>query len=139
MSKIKVWTSQGKWSEEIVGLDKVHLMKEAIHLACNCMDENEEPIENPLLDFEIDNIVLDDDFVKDADSSGVFFWSSFSSANSQIKLAEAKSMKLPLGILKIISKEVSYLTPVYDEIIRKAILPSPTPKDYCVILKFEEE
>lgn len=141
MSKIKVWTSQGKWSEEIVGMDKIHLMKEAILLACNCVDENEEPIEHPLQDFEIDSIALDDDFDKELDSNAdrVFFWSRFSSANPGIKLAEAKSVKLPLGILKIISKEVSYLTPVYDEIIRKAILPSPTPGNYCVILKFEEE
>lgn len=98
-------------------------MKEAIHFACNCVDDDEEPIENPLLDFEIDNIAFDDDFDK----------------AEKLKLSEAKTMKLPLGILKAISKEVSYLTPIYDEIIRKAILPSPTPKDYCVMLKFEEE
>lgn len=139
MSKIKVWTSQGKWSEEIVGMDKIHLMKEAILLACNCVDENEDPIENPLQDFEIDAVVLDDDFANDADSSGVFFWSSFGSANPKIKLSEVKTIKLPLGILKAISKEMKYLTPIYDEIIRKAILPSPIPIDYCVILKFEEE
>ncbi len=30
MSKITVWTSKGRWSEEVNGCDKVHLMKQAI-------------------------------------------------------------------------------------------------------------
>ena len=30
MSKITVWTSKGKWSEEVTGCDKIHLMKHAI-------------------------------------------------------------------------------------------------------------
>lgn len=30
MSSIRVWTSNGKWSEEVKGLDKIHFMKETV-------------------------------------------------------------------------------------------------------------
>lgn len=143
MSKIKVYTSKGNWSEDVVGLDKLHIIKDAIRSMCICCDDE------PLKGFEIDNSELDDDFDRNAieqflDDDGKIieidrFWSRFHGANKHVKIREAKTFKLPLNTLKLISKKYRYLTSIYDEIISLALVPVPTPKDYCLLLKFEDE
>lgn len=150
MSKIKVYTSKGNWSEDVVGLDKVHLIKDAIRTMCLCYDNRtSELINEPLKDFEIDRSELDDDFDRNAieqflDDNGKIievdrFWAHFNDVNQHVKIREAKTFKLPLNTLKSISKDYRYLTSIYDEIISRALVPAPTPKDYCLLLKFEDE
>lgn len=39
MSSIKVWTSDGNWSEPVNGCDKIHLIKEAIERECSIAEK----------------------------------------------------------------------------------------------------
>lgn len=150
MSIIKVYTSNGNWSEAVVGLDKSRLIKDAIRSMCLCYDSRtKELIDEPLKDFEIDGLGLSDDFDRNAierfvDDDGKIididcFWRRFNSANKHVNVRDAKTFKLPLDTLKFISNKHRYLTPIYDEIISLALVPAPAPKDYCLLLKFEDE
>ena len=42
MSKIRVWTSEGEWSEEVFGLDKINLLKRALLYSWPTEDEYDE-------------------------------------------------------------------------------------------------
>lgn len=143
MSKIKVWTSDGEWSKEVEGLDKMHLMKKTICFGSRNFRNY------PLEGFEIDAIALCDDlsiyfdennlkeYIKEVNSSisGGYFFAKFSKAN----LKEAKTFKLPLPALRSVEKEDPLCTPLYDELITAAKIPATASKDYCLLFKFEEE
>ena len=150
MSKIKVWTSDGEWSKEVEGLDKMHLMKETIHLYASCAeDKYGNPIPHPLEGFEIDSKEINDDFEM---GTGSFvdpkpgetlevdsFWIHFRVANGCDILSKAKTFKLPLPALRSLEKEDPLCAPLYDELITAAKVPTTASKDYCLLFKFEDE
>lgn len=149
MSKIKVWTSDGEWSKEVEGLDKIHFMKETIHLYAPCVDENDEPVLHPLMGFEIDSKELNDDFemqpekFMDEDTGEMFtvdpFWRRFCVANGGDIVSKAKTFKLPLPALKSMKKHDPLCAALYDELLTAAKVPATASKDYCLLFKFEDE
>lgn len=149
MSKIKVWTSEGKWSKEVEGLDKIHLMKAAIHLYAPCVDEYGEPVPHPLEGFGIDCKEIDDEFEMnsesfvDAETDKVIetdsFWRHFCAANGGDIISKAKTFKLPLNALRSMIKFEPLCAPLYDELITVAKVPATASKDYCLLFKFEDE
>lgn len=149
MSKIKVWTSEGKWSKEVEGLDKIHLMKETIHWCAPCVDMQGEPVSHPLEGFEIDGKEINDDFDMDLDpiidpETGEAieidpFWRHFCAANGGDIRSKAKTFKLPLNTLRSMIKFEPLCAPLYNELITVAKVPATAAKDYCLLFKFEDE
>ena len=131
MSKIRVWTPQGDWSEEVIGLDKVNLMKKAISDAVyEYLYEDDSPIES----FEIDcrgcvwttyNLRNDD----------TLYWD-----DKEHRIKEAKSFKMPLHTLESMIKKATYLSDVYQKLKVLAKIPAGTVVDnYWLMFKFEDE
>lgn len=142
MSKIKVW-ADGRWSDEILGLDKVHLIKKAILSQYAPMDELEYSDDyDDLMDgFEINGIPISaDDF--DADHyknvEWSWFWGSFQ-GSLKIELKDVQTFTMPIAVLRKMSRDDSSLSAKYDEIISASKAPASTPRGYCLNLKFEDE
>ena len=145
MSRIRVWTSEGKWSDEIRGLDKVYLMKTAILKQC-CLT-NEVDASESLEGFEIDYRwvadalwQLDDsdyyiDNIVDHEKDERFI----RLVNKQTPFKDAKFFIIPLAVLKEMQKDDPSLAAKYEQIINASKAPSPAPKGYCLMLRFENE
>lgn len=138
MSKIKVWTSDGEWSKEVEGLDKIHLIKRAILIGTKRFKKY------PFEGYEIDSLELydeigiiysgedDEDYFKEVDEL-------IARGIHRSNFKEAKTFKLPLDKLLEIKGSDRLCTPLYDELLTAAKVPSTASKDYCLLLKFEDE
>jgi len=143
MSKIRVWTSDGRWSDEILGLDKVYLIKEAIRRRLFLI--NYEDAEEDLDGFEINHCPVSDFLDEDGDyyneddivrpeNKEKFLYS----LNKRLPLSQAQSFIMPLDVLKGMRDDHS-LSAKYDQIISLVKVPTPTPKGYCILMQFMDE
>ena len=153
MSKIRVWTSDGRWSDEISGLDKVFFIKEAIRRQLYLISY-EDAVE-ALDGFEINHYLVSDCLDEDGDyynEDGIVNYekedSVLFSLNKRVPLSQAESFIMPLAVLKgmrdkgVRDKEgrVDHsLSAKYDQIISAVKVPTPTPKGYCIIMRFEDD
>lgn len=136
MSKIRVWTIDGEWSKEFKGLDKIHLMKSAIEDACHICDKHGEYLEDPLNGFEFNANPIDADRLYDEDDS---YRENPVWRRLQPALSSVETFKVPLYIIKAFASECNSLTPIYEELIDAAKVPSPAPEDNSLLFKFEDE
>lgn len=138
MADIRVWTSKGQWSEDIIpGLDKIDLIKAAIlQEYCPNYDEDYE-----LGGLEIDHLIITsenfdaDDYEKDLNA----FWRKFENelkSETGKGLDSAVTLKVRLSTLNSMALG-SHLCAAYNAIIDAACIPAPTPANYCLLLKFE--
>ena len=142
MSKIKVW-ADGRWSDEILGLDKVHLIKKSILSQYEPMDDFDYPddYEDPLDGFEINGRPISAvDFEADhyKNEKWGLFWGSLRGC-IKIELKDAQTFTMPIAVLRKMSRDDSSLSAKYDEIISASKAPASTPKGYCLNLKFKDE
>lgn len=54
-------------------------------------------------------------------------------------LSKAEFLKVRLSTLIEIANNSTYLKSVYNKLIEKAEVPTPTPKGYCLTFKFADE
>lgn len=170
MSKISVLTPLGQWSEPIVGLDKIHLLKEAIQCEFGVLYadwKEREGRKDACIDYDEVKLVDDEELLRKAENHPELFmplceleintkeitkrsmndnptenprvdWKYFKTA-SGIELSKAKLLKMRLETLQKMADKATYLSPIYKELIAAAEVPSPTPVNYCLTLKFENE
>ena len=127
MSRIRVWTSEGKWSEEVVGLDKINLLKRAFLYAWPPEDEYDD--RSLILEPYDEDIEFDSPWrhIKDSD-------------DKIVRLEDINSFQMPLSALKHLrdDSKYSYLSAVFNELIDAAKIPSGI-KVVCLRLLFEDE
>ena len=111
MSRISVWTSEGKWSEEVKGLDKVHLMKTVIGLVKSCEGFDESWLE----DYQI-----------------------YSCENRPESFSSAKFFTMPLVDLDNLIKFDPACSSLYEKIKKVAQIP-PSIKVKSILLMFDDE
>lgn len=142
MSKIRVWTSEDEWSEEVVGLDKINLLKRALLYAWPTEDEYDDDGQFLLENYSFNDnrsLILepyDEDFIYDSP------WLHIKDAgdNKIVSLGDIDSFQIPLNVLKHLRDDpkYSYLYAVYDSLIKAAKIPSGI-KVSCLRLLFEDE
>ena len=149
MSIVKVWVEpEGNWSKEFSGLDKIHIIKDAILHQCR-KDPPEEGCCELLKGMEIDAVELQvcDDYYHPIEIDGVtdeilseevIHWHAFERSN-HVSIASAKILKLPFLLFDEMAKADAYFSSVYNDIIKAARVFDPTVPDYCLLLKFEDE
>ena len=143
MSIIKVWVEpEGNWSNAFLGVDKTHIIKDAILYGCRrCIFEEENKCEI-LVGLEIDACPLevsDTEYLDLPDE--LVRWEAIEKLN-HISIESARILKLPLEIfeeMKEAEKAEGYCYSVYKAIIEAAKVIEPVPKGYCLLLKFEKE
>ena len=126
MSIIKVWTPKGNWStEEVCGLDKVHLIKCAVRSGVEYICSDGEP------HFELkENELTESDLIGD----------DLDRLDPRLyRLSESKSFLMPLVVLKRMADSKSYLREVYKRLLELAEVPVGAGEDYNIMLKFENE
>lgn len=126
MSIIKVWTPKGNWStEEVCGLDKVHLIKCAVRSGVEYICSDGEP------HFELNqNELTESDLIGD----------DLDRLDPRLyNLSESKFFLMPLVILKRMADSKSYLREVYKRLLELAEVPVGAGEDYNIMLKFENE
>lgn len=135
MSKIRVWTSDGQWSDLISGLDKCYLIKKSIQTAYEPGREFEEG--DSLEGFEIDGRIIHDEFF---DDNGFLpeEWRKLKSEHN-IDIAEAKSFIMPLKVLEKMRDKDPTLSAKYDQIISTVGVPETVPAWYCLMMRFWDE
>ena len=134
MSSIKIWTSTGKWSKEVVGLDKIDLMERALHMGkpdTMVYDEYDDIIEEDVLDgfaYNGDQPIYCK-YYKDEDKWEI----------CPLRFEDIQSFQMPFQILEALKKdtEYPYLSAVYDELIKAAEIPAGL-KVKSVMLKFHD-
>lgn len=126
MSIIKVWTPRGNWStEEVCGLDKVHLIKCAVRSGVEYICSDGEP------HFELNqNELTESDLIGD----------DLDRLDPRLyNLSESKFFLMPLVVLKRMADSKSYLREVYKRLLELAEAPVGAGEDYNIMLKFENE
>lgn len=126
MSIIKVWTPKGNWStEEVCGLDKVHLIKCAVRSGVEYICSDGEP------HFELNqNELTESDLIGD----------DLDRLDPRLyNLSESKFFLMPLVVLKRMADSKSYLWEVYKRLLELAEVPVGAGEDYNIMLKFENE
>ena len=135
MSKIRVWTPQGDWSEEVIGLDKVNLMKEAISdVYYENLKYGGSDMDGYMENFEIDcrGCVWS---TYESHSDETLYW-----CDKEHRIKEAKIFKMPLHTLESMIKKATYLSDVYQKLKNLAKIPAGTVVDnYWLLFKFEDE
>ena len=129
MSIIKVWTPKGNWStEEVCGLDKVHLIKCAVRSGVEYICSDGEP------HFELNhNELTESDLIGDD-------LDLLDRLDPRLyNLSESKSFLMPLVVLKRMADSKSYLREVYKRLLELAEVPVGAGEDYNIMLKFENE
>lgn len=152
MATIKVWVGvDGKWSEGISGLDKMHIIKHAILLECRSRFDEHDEDWDAMLGVEIDTREIlvtkkeynqydigEDNLVERA------CWSNIEQRN-HIQLESARLLKLPFTTFDKMAeaeKNKGHLFPVYKEIFKALKVKAADVKDkkgYCLLLKIEDE
>ena len=126
MSIIKVWTPKGNWStEEVCGLDKVHLIKCAVRSGVEYICSDGEP------HFELNqNELTESDLIGD----------DLDRLDPRLyNLSESKFFLMPLVVLKRMADSELYLREVYNRLLGLAEVPVGAGEDYNIMLKFENE
>ena len=126
MSIIKVWTPKGNWStEEVCGLDKVHLIKCAVRSGVEYICSDGEP------HFELkENELTESDLIGD----------DLDRLDPRLyNLSESKFFLMPLVVLKRMADSELYLREVYKRLLELAEVPVGAGEDYNIMLKFENE
>lgn len=144
MSRIRVWTSEGKWSEEVVGLDKVNLLKRAFLYAWPTEDEYNEDGKFLLENYSFNDnrpLILepyDEDF--EFDSPWRHIKDSADKDGKIVRLEDINSFQMPTSVLKHLRDDPKYpyLSGVYNELIEAAKIPSGI-NVLCLRLLFEDE
>ena len=142
MSKISVWSSEGKWSEDVIGLDKVHLMRRAILIAWGLKEEDEE---SDLNGYEIDHHFVfvpsfyDDEehYRPDPDEESIR-WRRFAGSNPHLKFSAVRFFTMPLIDLDRLMKNDPVYAPIYSKIKDAAKIPSSL-KVNSILLRFDDE
>ncbi len=141
MSRIRVWTSEGKWSEEVVGLDKINLLKRAFLYAWPTEDEYDDDgmflMEN--YSFNDDRSLILEPYDEDIEFDSP--WRHIKDSDDKIvRLEDINSFQMPLSALKHLrdDSKYSYLSAVFNELIDAAKIPSGI-KVVCLRLLFEDE
>ena len=62
-----------------------------------------------------------------------------SSINKELPFSQVQSFIIPLAVLKQMQKKDHALSAKYDQVISAAKVPTPTPKHYCLFLRFMDE
>lgn len=152
MSIVKVWVEpEGNWSKEFSGLDKIHIIKDAILHQCR-KDPPEEGCCELLKGMEIDAVELQvcDDYYHPIEIDGVtdeilseevIHWHAFERSN-HVSIASAKILKLPLDVFDDMAKAEKargHFYPIYKAIFDAARVTEPIPEGYCLLLKFRSE
>ena len=158
MSKITVWTSKGRWSEEVNGCDKVHLMKQAIKKeAEKFRDARKSKKGGELTDVREGSIHHNDDtwgyitkhwsgiqiYNKRIDLSNVLDYYNnldYDSLNECIreqKFSDAHFFTMKLSTLKEMAEEEKTMTELYERLIKLAEVPEEGV--YRLMFMFEEE
>ena len=138
MSVIKVW-ADGRWSNDIHGLDKVYLIKEAIK--SQCLNLSYEDAASSLEGFEINGkpvVAKPDDFADHFFEDFIMDEKELEDLYRGLHLDQAKFFVFPLDVLKLMPTKDLPLSAKYNQIISAAKAPSHT-SGYCVLLKFEDE
>ena len=142
MSKIRVWTTDGQWSDEIQGLDKVYLIKKSILL--NYAPEeywDSSGYDTCLAGFELDGQPLSPDDFNGShykEKEWEWFWRTFQ-GGTRIDFSKVRFFTLPIVVLKSLQKKDTSLSEKYNQIISSAKTPAAIPNGYCLILRFEDE
>ena len=149
MSRISVWTPKGTWSAPVCGLDKVHLVKEAIEISSEAeikkaIEKSEywENIPIPLDDYEIDSksIVNRVQILKEEYDNGEEIISTIQviclkTGGEVVNAADSRIFMMPLAVLKELEKKDTLYTETYKYLIAQLEASSVS----CVMLKFEDE
>jgi len=142
MSVIRVWTTDGRWSGEIKGLDKVYLIKEAI-LQQYAPEEQWESTgyDECLNGFELDGQPISpEDFDGNwyVNENWVYFWTAFQ-GKVKISLPNVKTFTLPIVVLHSLQRKDPSLSDKYGQILSAAKTPAALPRGFCLLLRFENE
>lgn len=148
MSIVKVWIEpEGNWSKPFLGLDKVHIIKEAVLYECRKHYYEEEDWQAVLTGFEIDAREIE---VSSSEYSRpdievlpeeMIRWSLFEKGNG-VSIESARILKLPLSTFDEMAKREKaegHLYPVYKALYKAARVTEPVPDGYCLLFKFEDE
>ena len=159
MSSIRVWIGpDGKWSEEFLGIDKVHLIKDAVLRWCRkIMPSDEiEPEEIAAIvalnDLEFDgrsvNISEDsyrpeevDQMTREILSDERIRFTVLENDNKLI-ISSTRILQLPLSIFKEMIKweeDHGHYFSIYNAMYLAAKSPDPAPEGYCLLFKFKDE
>lgn len=148
MSNIKVWIgTEGRWSKNYSGLDKVHIIKEAIVFMCH--EFNDDDIDVVLKDIEIDAREIEVSFreyhpesiVEGVVQDEFVWWGELEKLN-HIQIASARILKLPLSLFEkmaALEKTKGHIFAAYKDLFKAAKVPDPIPEGYCLLFGFEEE
>lgn len=131
MSRIKVWTSKGNWSKEILGIDKVGLIKTAIFEGQKYLrgyEDNREP------HFEMDFRILEEDVLEVTDSGELLY-----DFRGYGDVQKAKSFIMPLVVLQKLADSSLILRGAYGALLYAADVPADAGDDYCLLMEFENE
>ena len=149
MSNIKVWTSDGNWSEEVKGCDKVHLMKEAVMFECRLARNEELP---DITDYVIEHkdgtkthgtdhrsgIQIDDQAISVTTFLDEKQNINFKYLDKQ-EYPNASFFKMRLSTLKGMAEEDDIMSALYNKLIECAKVPAKAPKSYCLLFMFADE
>lgn len=131
MSRIKVWTSKGNWSKEIIGLDKVGLINTAIWEGQKYLrgyEDDREP------HFEMDFCVLEENVLEVTERGELRYdFMIYGDVN------KAKSFIMPLAVLRRLASSSSILRGAYEALLYVADVPADAGEDYCLLMEFENE
>ena len=159
MSSIRVWIgSAGVWSEEFIGIDKVHFIKDAVLRWCRKIMPTDE-IESEevaaiaaLNNLEFDGFAADpseecyrpmevDHMTREILSEDWINFKIFEKEN-KINILTTRILQLPLSIFKEMvewEKAHGYYFSIYNAIYLAAKCPIPAPEGYCLLFKFKDE
>lgn len=159
MSSIRVWIgSEGKWSEEFLGVDKVHLIKDAVLRWCRIIMLSDEigPEEIAAIvalnDLEFDSYPVDifdecyhpmevDPITREILSDERINFKIFEKDN-KLNISSTRTLQLPLSIFKEMvkwEKEHGHYFSIYNAMYLAANCPDPAPEGYSLLFKFSDE
>ena len=142
MSVIKVWNGDGRWSEEIHGLDKVYFIKAAILSAYAPEDRwMSSGYEDCLSDFELNGQTISPDELDGAfyrEEEWDLFWDFFQ-RKIKMNISDIKTFIVPFWVLESLRKVDKSLYGKYEQIITAAKAPVAPPVGYCLFLRFEDK
>jgi hypothetical protein len=150
MSTIKVWTSDGNWSEGVDGCDKVHLMQQAFFSECwylkerygkeisfdgGCYrggyyDKDKKTHKQEIIPdnwLQIDN--------KDINPASHYMRKDFSG----LDFKNANFFKMRLTTLRDMAEREKTMSALYNKLIELAKVPEKVNGGYCLFFMFSEE
>ena len=159
MSSIRVWIgSEGVWSEEFIGIDKVHFIKDAVLRWCRIIMPSDEiePEEIAAIvalnDLEFDgrsvNISEDSYRPEEVDQMTREILSderirlTVLENDNKLKISSTRILKLPLSIFEEMikwEKVYGHFFSIYKAMYLAAKCPKPAPEGYCLLFKFKDE